>query len=66
MALTEISIIESINVKDTNHIEVRRKDSVLRDGVEISFTYHRHVLTQGDDLSNEDPRVKVVANSVWV
>ena len=65
MALTESSIIDSINVTPTNHIEVRRANSVLRDGEEIAKTYHRHVLAPGDDLSEQDPKVVAIANAIW-
>jgi len=62
---TEISEIDSINVTANNNIEVRRADKVLKDGEEISKTYHRHVLSPGDDLTNQDPKVIAVANVVW-
>lgn len=65
MALTEQSIIDSINARPSGHIEVRRADLVVRDGVEIAKTYHRHVLSPGDDLSAQDPRVVAIAHAVW-
>ena len=63
--VTEVSMIDKIEVLDTNLIQVRRADKVLRDDVEIASTYHRHVLQPGDDLSNEDPRVRAIATAVW-
>lgn len=65
MALTEESTIESINVTESGSIEVKRADKILRDGEVISKTYHRHVLEQGMDLTNEDPKVVAVAQAVW-
>lgn len=65
MALTETSTIDSVTVKDTGHVEVRRADRILRDGEEVSKTYHRHVLSPGDDLSNEDPQVVAIAKAAW-
>lgn len=62
---TEQSTIDSINVLQDGQIEVRRVDVVLKDGVEIAKTYHRHCLSPGDALSNEDPRVVAIANTVW-
>ena len=64
--LEEVSVIDSINVTATNSIEVRRANKILRDGVEIAKTYHRHVLQPGDDLTNEDQKVKDIAAAVWV
>lgn len=63
--LTETSIIDSINVTAVGHIEVRRADIVMRNGVEIAKTYHRHVLEPGADLSKQEDRVAAVARSVW-
>ena len=62
---TEQSTFE-LTTKENGVIEVRRIDRVLKDGVTIGTpTYHRHVLTPGQDLSNEDPVVSAVANAVW-
>lgn len=60
MALTEESVIDTINVKPNGAMEVRRADRILRDGVEISKVYHRHVVAPGDDLSREDARVESI------
>ena len=38
-------------------IQVRRADRIFRDGVEVSHTFHRYVVSPGDDLALEDPRV---------
>ena len=74
MALTEDSIIDSIDVLGDGQIQVRRADRVLRDGVEIARTFHRHVLaprtktdgTWGDtDISGEEARVQAICNAVW-
>ena len=46
-------------------IQCRRADIVLKDGVEIASTFHRHVLYPGNDLSNEDPRVVGIASVTW-
>ena len=63
--ITELSIIDKIEVLEDGHIQIRRADKVLRDGVEIAKTYHRSVLAPGDNLTNQDPRVIAVANAVW-
>jgi len=57
MALTEDTIIDSIDVLPDGQIQVRQANRVFRDGVEISKAYHRHVVSPGDDLSLEDSRV---------
>ena len=57
MALTEDTIVDSIDVLSDGQIQVRKANRVFRDGEEISKAYHRHVVSPGDDLSLEDPRV---------
>ena len=57
MALTEDSVVDSIDVLLDGQIQVRVANRVFRDGVEISKAYHRHVVAPGDDLSLEDSRV---------
>ena len=65
MALEEKSVVDKIEVLLRGHIQVRRRDQVLRDGVEIAATFHRHVLYPGADTSAEDPRVAAIAAAIW-
>ena len=48
-----------------NIIQCRRADIVEKDGVEISRTYHRHLVCPGDDVSNECVEVQSVASVLW-
>ena len=41
-------------------IHVRRVTRIMEDGVEISKTYHRHVVHPQDDVSNEDERTRLL------
>jgi DNA helicase TIP49 (TBP-interacting protein) len=63
--ITELSLIDRIEVLIDGQIQVRRANTVLRDDVEIAKTYHRHVLAPGDDLTGQDARVAAVARAVW-
>jgi urease accessory protein UreE len=65
VALEEQSVVDKIEVLLAGQIQVRRRDQVLKDGTEIAATYHRHVLSPGDDLTNEDPRVVAIAEATW-
>jgi hypothetical protein len=47
------------------HIQERTKTSVLEDGKELSYTYHRRVLAPDADVSAESDEVKALANAVW-
>lgn len=59
---TEVGLIE---ITKNNSIQVRVDTVILDDDVEISRTFHRHVLTQGDDLTGQDPKVVAIANAIW-
>jgi hypothetical protein len=65
MALEEQSVVDKIEVLLQGQIQVRTRNQVLKDGQEIAATYHRHVLSPGEDLSNEDPRVVAIAEATW-
>lgn len=65
MALTKETIVDRIEVLETNAIQVRTATRILEDGELLSQSYHRHVLQQGDDLSGEDPKVVAVATAAW-
>jgi hypothetical protein len=65
MALEEKSVVDKIEVLLLGQIQVRRRDQILKDGIEIAATYHRHVISPGDDLTNEDPRVVAIAEATW-
>lgn len=45
-------------------LQVRRADIVLKDGVEVGRTYHRHCVAPGDDTSNEPEEVQAVAKAL--
>jgi len=62
---TEESVIDTINARDTGHIEIRTSNRVLKDGVVISTTYHRHVCDPDCDMTHEDPRVSAIAAAAW-
>ena len=47
------------------HINERRRTAVLEDGEELSFSYHRRVLTPEMDLSDESDELKALSSSLW-
>ena len=65
MALKEKSVVDKIEVLLDGCIQVRRRDQILKDGVEVASTFHRHVVNPGDDTSTEDPRVAAIATATW-
>ena len=46
-------------------INVRTKTSIMEDGEELSFSYHRKVLTPDMNISGESDEVKGMASSLW-
>ena len=61
MALTERTVEDKIEiVGDYRHIQVRTATIIERDGVEISRSFHRHVIAPNDDVSDESPEVQAV------
>jgi hypothetical protein len=65
MALIEKQIVDLVELVQTNHIQVRTANIIEKDGTEIARTFHRHVLSPGDSIVNEDPKVQAIANAVW-
>ncbi len=63
--LNERIVIGKIEVVEGDFVQVRTDTIVEKDGVEIARTYHRRVLSPGVDLTEEDARVRAVAEAVW-
>jgi len=63
--LEEVIAVDKIEVLESGHVQVRVAHRVLKDGVQIAARYQRHVLTPGDDLTAEDPKVRAVAEAAW-
>ena len=61
MALEKVITEDKIEiVGDYKHVQVRTCTKVLEDGVELSSGYHRHVVSAGDDYSNESAEVQAI------
>ena len=74
MALTETFEYDCEVRGPHKNVQVRKATIIKKDDVEISRTYHRHVLscrtksgdTWGDtDISGEDAAIQAVCNAVW-
>jgi hypothetical protein len=65
MSLIETKKIDKIEIVETNSIQIRTATIIEKDGIEIAKTYHRHILNPGDDIKNEDTKVKAIANAIW-
>jgi hypothetical protein len=65
MALTEKTIVDKIEVIENNSIQVRTATIIEKDGTELTRTFHRHVVSPGADITNEDPKVQAIATAIW-
>ena len=70
MALTKETVIGKMEVvSDFKHIQVRTDTVIKEDGVELSRSHHRHVVTpdiSAEKLALEHTEVQAVANSgIW-
>jgi hypothetical protein len=65
MALTERTEEDKIEILADGTMQIRTATVIERDGVEISRSYHRHVIQPDADPANQSPKVKAIAASVW-
>ena len=47
------------------HIQERQKIAIMEDGKELSYSYHRRVLTPDMDVSSESDEIKGMADALW-
>jgi len=61
MALTERTEEDKIEIVGPfRAVQVRTATIIERDGVEISRSFHRHVVNPGDDTTNESAEVQAI------
>ena len=65
MALSKVEKDDYEVRGEYKHINVRTKTSIMEDGAEISYKYHRKVLTPDMDVSGESAEVQAFANAFW-
>jgi len=65
MALTERTEEDKIEIVGAfKHVQVRTATIIERDGVEISRSFHRHVVNPGEDTSGESAEVQAICATV--
>ena len=65
MALTEETIEDKIEVVgDYRLVQVRTATVIKKDGVELTRSFHRHVVNPTDDTSGQSDEVKAICNVV--
>ena len=65
MALTEETVQDKIEiVGDYKHVQVRTATVIKRDDVEISRSFHRHVVAPNSDITGESTEVQAICAAV--
>ena len=53
------------SITEFGHIQVRQITRIMEDGKELSKSYHRKVVSPGDDVREEDERTKLIAEAIY-
>lgn len=65
MALTEAVEVDKVEVVGPyKAVQVRTATVIYKDDAEISRGFHRHVISAGDDYSNETEEVQAICAAV--
>ena len=81
MALSKVTVVDKIEVLELGQVQVRTATRVLEDGVELSSSFHRHVVEPqvrsgyekdvsagtwaATDVTGEDARVAAICTASW-
>ena len=68
MALEKQVVADKIEMVATENgavVQVRTATRIVEDGEVISSSYHRHVISAGDDYSSEPANVQAICNAVF-
>ena len=65
MALSKVVSYDYEIRSEFKHIQERAKTSIMEDGNELSFAYHRRVLAPDADVSSESDEIKGMASALW-
>ena len=74
MALTKETVVDKIEVLEMGEVQVSTATRVMEDGVQLSSSFHRHVIVPSTkasgswadtDISGEDAEVQAIANAKW-
>ena len=81
MALSKVTVVDKIEVLEKGHVQVRTATKIIEDGVELSSSFHRHVVEPqvrtgyvkggsagtwaATDVTGEDARVQAICTAAW-
>ena len=64
MTLEKVSVVDLCEVTEGGHVQVRVATRIMEDGKIISQSFHRHVVSPGQDYSAEDPKAQAICAAV--
>jgi hypothetical protein len=62
--LEKQTVVDLIETVENGCVQIRTCTRIIEDGKQISGTFHRHVVSPGDDYSAEDAKVQAICAAV--
>ena len=63
MSIEKTVNVDQVEVTENGSVQVRTATIITEDGKVIGQSFHRHVVSPGDDYSAEDARVKAICKA---
>ena len=63
MALSEVKVIDKIEVTENGVVQIREATRIVKDGEVIAQTYHRSTIAPGQNYSDQDAKVKAICDA---
>jgi len=65
MALEKVITYDYEIRGEFKHIQERQRTAIVEDGSQLSYSYHRRVLSPDADVSSESDEIKGMADALW-
>lgn len=65
MTLASTTVIDRIEILENGVVQVRQAQVITDSGNEIARNFTRWVLSPGDNITTQDPKVKAICEAVW-
>lgn len=62
--LNKTSAVDKIETLENGVVQIRVATRIVDDGIVIASSFHRHVVTPGQDYSQEDQKVQAICAAV--
>jgi hypothetical protein len=62
--LEKQTVVDLIETLENGVVQVRTATKIMDDDVEVSRTFHRHVVMPGQDYSQEDAKVQAICAAI--